>query len=109
MDIQQFVRESLCQILAGVKEAKNIHSAVSPMYELEGKAVVPANTVVDTGGQLVFMVEFDLAVTATEQSEKSGKVGLNIQIVSAGGEKSSGVGLTSVTRVRFSVPIAYQQ
>lgn len=109
MDIQQFVRETLCQILNGVDEANAQHGNVNPDYELEGKAVVPSNTVVDTGGQLVFMVEFDLAVTAAEQTEQSGTGRLNIQIVSAGGGKSSGSTLTSVTRVRFSVPITYRK
>lgn len=110
MNIQEFIRESLCQIVAGTQKAKEKHSdVVLPNYEIHYDTKTPSGTVVDTGGQLLFLVEFDLAVTVTEESETSGKAGLSIQIVSAGGQKTASTSMTSVTRIKFSVPISWAQ
>ena len=63
MNIQEFIRESLSQIMAGVQEAKATHTRISPSdYEIDYSRPTPAGTVADTGGRLLFMVEFDLAV-----------------------------------------------
>jgi len=109
MDIQQFVKESLCQIIEGVKQAKEKHDNVNPWYEIHGAGSVPGNAIVDSGGQLLFMVDFDLAVMVTEESTQSGNIGLKIKIVAAGGGVGTGTSLTSVTRVKFAVPISYHR
>ena len=109
MDIQEFVRESLIQIVEGIAGAKASKSEVNPGLAIAEGAKVPSSVLVTVNrGRPVFLVDFDLAVTSTGKTEASGKAGIAIvQVFNAGGEKSASNETISATRIKFVVPIAY--
>jgi hypothetical protein len=110
MDIQEFVRESLSQIIEGVHAFKKAKPDAIPAHLVLSKGHKPPTGAFafSHADQLGFVVEFDLAVTTIEKSEASGKVGIAIvQVLSGRGEKSSSDETVSATRIKFSVPISY--
>ena len=109
MDIQEFVRESLCQIAEGVHAARNSKPGVGRGVSVGSGGKAPSNAIaIHPYGEIVFLAEFDLAVTVTDKSAASGKAGLSVvQVFSAGGEKSASNETVSVSRIKFSVPISY--
>jgi len=110
MEIQEFVRESLCQIIEGVHSANKSKSGIGGAVFVTGGGKVPSNAIVTgTVGKVAFLVEFDIAVSVTDKAEASGKAGISVvHVFSAGGGKSTGTEKTSDTRIKFSVPITYE-
>jgi hypothetical protein len=51
------------------------------------------------------MLEFDVAVTAAEGSEKKGGIGIVVGSFGIGGQKASNISSQSVSRIKFSVPV----
>ena len=110
MEIQEFVRESLCQIVEGINAARKRHEGVGTHFMLDTKATLPRNVMMTSqGGWPVYLAEFDLAVTTTDKTEASGKVGISIaHVFSGGGGKSATDETVSATRIKFCVPISYK-
>jgi hypothetical protein len=107
MNLQEFVSESLNQITEGVASAKKNHGDyVAP--ELSGGDDRPKGQLVTMGWKPAFLVEFDVAVTASESSSAGGGGGLKVlSVVSLEGGGKRSIENSSVSRVKFSVPIVY--
>lgn len=115
MELKEFVAESVKQIFEGVQEAQ---SSIDGEDAIVVPSVVPKSdadwhpSVVGYASKaskylpLVQMVEFDVAVTVETQGEKKGGIGVVIGSVGIGGTKSSSDAASSVSRIRFGVPIA---
>jgi hypothetical protein len=109
MDLEQFVSESLAQIIRGVEAARDTASGV-------GATINPPFTPYDTGAvmgktddrptRVVLAVNFDVAVLVGQNIEGKGGVSITVPILSAkvGGGATSSTEATS--RVKFKVPIA---
>lgn len=101
MDLKTFITETLCQIQEGVQDAikRRVESggggAINPSYSSYGE---------DTR-QIVEKVVFDVAVTASEGSETSGKGGLQVWGLNANAEAKGTRDQQVVSRIQFSVPI----
>lgn len=100
MNVEEFVSESIKQIISGVEKARNAchHSnvAIAPsMLYRDGVDVSVDAT----------SVEFDLAVTV--ETESNTKKGGEIRIfgIGGGGEGMSSTASTSVSRLRFSITV----
>jgi len=91
MNLKDFVSETLKQIVDGVKDAQTSAQA-------KGAIVVPYTNDAEK-------VEFDVAVTAVEGTEKGGKAGLSVW--SIGGSVSGKIesSTSTVSRLRFSVVV----
>ncbi len=117
MDISDFVEQSLIQIINGVARAQK----VAPRYEYDGRDGDTVNPrVMDRAdyapkgkyyssvqGDLVQFVGFDIAVTVESGSEAKGSGGL--KVLGIGGAEAGGrltESTSSVSRIRFEVPIA---
>lgn len=91
MDLKTFVAETLQQIIDGVREAQENQKGGSP--EGKGAAINPGSKfqTSETGHTTPPRpIEFDVAVTVTEGSEKKGKGSLGVaNYVGIGGEKSA--------------------
>ena len=113
MDLKEFVSETLRQIMDGVKEAKDLATTygadVNPhasMYHAPNlSSIVFYRHTEKRGDQPVQTVEFDVAVTATEGKQREGGAKLAVMSISLGGKQSSETLNSSVSRVKFSVPI----
>jgi hypothetical protein len=56
----------------------------------------------------VFLIEFDVAVTSSESTEKGAAGGIKVlSVASANGEAKRSIDNSSVSRLKFSVPIGY--
>lgn len=61
-------------------------------------------------GEPVYMVEFDVAVTATDEKKKGIKGGIEVlKFVSGGGESSSGQKNQTISHLTFRIPISYAE
>jgi len=116
MDLQEFVQESLRQIIVGVHNAKKsaeTKAEVAPAGAMATVANSPIGlyrTIYDESGERVGIqftqdVSFDVAITIVEESEKQGGGKLQVLGISAGGEKKSNKSSSSVSRVQFTVPV----
>ena len=98
MNLQEFVRTTLVQLMQGVHEALGETSAlagaaVNPRGEHEHRSEPRA-------------VEFDVAVTVTDTAEGSGKAKLAVVGIEIGGGGGKDVQNQAVSRIRFSVPVS---
>ena len=95
MELKDFIAETLKQIISGVRSAQE--SAI----EL-GAKINPR------GGSVVEMrkVHFDIAVSTSEGTETKGGIGVVVGPVgSVGSQDQSDVASSSMSRLRFSVPV----
>jgi hypothetical protein len=94
MDIKTFVSEALTQIIQGVEEAqaKSASSAINPAF---GKAALSEEN----------NVEFDIAVTMEKGTESKAGIAVLSGMLGAHGRTSKSD--TTVSRIKFSVPIAF--
>ena len=104
MDLEQFVSETICAVIFGIKSAgdtlrqRNIGAAISPVWDASD----------NLSDDNVLQMDFDVAITAAESahSEAGGGVKVGIQVLSLGGERKAHTSAetSSVSRVKFSVP-----
>jgi hypothetical protein len=93
MDLQTFVRESLTQIMAGIREAQAKEGH-------QGRFINPRT---DKGGWKIRDVEFDIAITAAKKTQG----GIKVVAALVGGEGERAVEDSSVSHVKFSVPVVF--
>lgn len=110
MQLDEFVAETLKQIISGIK--------IAQAYATEnGAKVSPSNIffankegtqMLDkTTGGVVDKIEFDVAVTTTEGAQTKGGVGIFVGAVGLGSQGQSNLTNQSYSHIRFSVPISY--
>ena len=109
MDLKEFTRETLVQIVQGVKEANEILE--------QQNAVVPSRTIktndnvfVDEYGEgSAIEVVFDVAVTAIETDGTKGGGGIRVaQLLFGGIEASNHTENQSISRVKFTIPLVLE-
>lgn len=108
MKLQDFVAETLKEIINGVAEAQvhyaekggSVNSRDLRFRNMEGFQMYDVET-----GQPAQMIEFDVAVTTVEGTETKGGIGVFVGPVGLGSQGRSDASNTSSSRIRFSVPI----
>jgi hypothetical protein len=107
MELKEFVRSTLVEIVSGVSEAQ------AALIESHKTAVINAPVTGDkraeyrgSGARLLEMVEFDVALTVTETTDKGIGGRLSIAAASIGTQRGASIENSEVSRVRFKVPIA---
>jgi hypothetical protein len=110
MDLQTFVAQTLHQIRSGIAEAKKTHGeSIAPTIARNKAAHDPKHILITDRSDDAYMVEFDVAVTVSNQSMSEGGGRLEVlSFVSVGAKGESTAGQTTVSRVKFSVPICYR-
>jgi len=93
MDIKEFVKETLRQIVEGVKE-------------IQGEVATKAQ-IAPIGNQSE-KVEFDIAVTVEEEKTKDKKAGLSVYCIKAGAGGQTSASTSTVHRIKFSVGIDFE-
>lgn len=59
-------------------------------------------------GKAGVMIDFDVAVTVTEKAEKEGGAAISVAgVFGLGGKASAASETSSISRIKFSVPIVY--
>ncbi len=96
MKLQEFVNETLREIITGVKEAQE--------YAKDNNATVNASPAIGTP---IKEVEFDVAVTSTEGSEAQAGTGIFVAGLGLGAKGKLDTSNSSVTRIKFSIPVCF--
>jgi len=89
MELKEFVKKVLNDLVQGVEEARSISPRDMHLYDKENKTV-----------------EFDIAVTVEDVDKLSGKAGIRVlQFVETGGDVTKEIKNSTVSRVKFGVYI----
>ena len=109
MNIEEFVCESISQVMKGVKKAQVAASGIQGIVSHHNNSwAIGGGGDFDTcTNRVVHEVHFDIAVTASESESKGGKAGLKIFSVGVGVSAQGGSENSSVSRIQFSVPVSY--
>lgn len=101
MELREFVKESLTEILGGIREAQD---AIASLQGRHGVINPTWNDMADLADH-VQVVKFDVAVAASDQSTKGGKGGIKVMSFELGAKVENQEQNRTVSRVSFSVPI----
>ena len=93
MDIKDFVKESLRQLVDGVREVQS--------------EVVEKSQIAPIGCQRE-KVEFDIAVTVEEEKTKDKKAGLSVYCIKAGADAQTSASTSTVHRIKFGVHVDFE-
>ena len=111
MDIKDFIKESLLQIVDGIKEpntALEANGASIPTKGVAGEGVW-CTLVKDKNNphtRLAMRVDFDLAVTVTQSDNLKAGGGISIaSLVNAGTTCENSSQSESVSRIRYTIPL----
>ena len=119
MELEEFVSETIQQIVAGVATAKEAvarqrnsgeHKAeVNPeKIALLTKGGMQEPPMIDAAtNRLLDKLHFDVAVTVTEGSTEKGGIGIFVGPVGVGAQAQAETANQSVSRIQFAVPIFY--
>ena len=109
MKLQEFVSETLKEIIAGVKQAQDYAVSQDAKVNPSAKHVgdIKSQILVDSDSlEHLQKVEFDVAVTSSEGSETKGGAGIFVAAIGMGVQGKTDTSSNTVSRVKFSVPIA---
>jgi hypothetical protein len=108
MKLKDFVAETLKEIIDGVTEAQGYYSSKGASVNSPNIVyrMAEASQLMDqVSGQIAQMVEFDVAITAAEGTETKGGIGVFVGPIGLGSQGKSDASNTSVSRIKFSVPV----
>jgi len=88
MELQEFIRATIESIINGVKEANKNLGGENGVRLRPGK-----------DGEFLF----DIAITVSQESKKSGGAGVKVYALNVGGEKGSSVTHENISRVKFKI------
>lgn len=101
MELEEFIRTSLLQVMRGVKSAQEEWGAT-----ISGGGVIsPAWGGPKDFAKRVQELKFDIAVTATSKTEGGGSGGIKVLSVDLSGKASHTAESNTVSRISFSIPI----
>jgi hypothetical protein len=109
MDLESFVQETLIGIVKGIETGRASTRGIAPMLEPPGDQDGVTGLIFtreDGNLQPVFMVEFDVAVSA--EKKKGSEIGGGIRVlefISGGAKRSSETQNATVSRIKFKVPL----
>lgn len=108
MKLREFVRESLVEIVNGVKEAqveaKKVSASICPrMVKGDNKGIIEAES--SHGWHPVDYVDFDIGVTVDQHTKTDGGIKVDLVAMSLGSSGESHNKSDTAHRVKFRVPI----
>ncbi|WP_428503777.1 hypothetical protein [Roseateles sp.] len=109
MNLQEFIRTALTEIVAGVAEAKEEckkHGASVGSNAVYGH-LKEAQIVTDNDGKPVSRVEFDIALAEAKATDPKNGIGVFLGAVGLGAQGASPSESLSNSRIKFSVPIIF--
>lgn len=108
MDLKEFTKETLLQIVQGVNEANELLAENNAYVTREIQKTTNGDSYVDSSGFYTHAIniDFDVAVTASEINDTKGGGGIKVvQILCAGVETGNRTENQSVSRIKYSIPL----
>ena len=115
IELKTFVEESLKQIIDGVtaaqEHAMEQRALVNPvgLYMPSAKQPFGVWEIHASSVRTAQSVEFDVAISANEDSQASGGIGVFVGAFGIGSKGQTGESSSSMSRIRFSVPLSLPQ
>ncbi len=111
MKLEDFISEALIEIVSGIKRAQTSTESTGAKINPKGY-IVPQGKLVgqkwnSKNGDTTEVIEFDIAVTTTEGTETKGGIGVFVGAIGLGSQGRSEAQNSSVTKIKFSVPIVF--
>lgn len=111
MELKEFVSSTLTQIAEGVKMAqdsyKSLGGEVNPkgFQQVSGDIPYGKEIAIKSNASLLCNVQFEVALTSDNSSGSTGGIGVLFGAVSIGGKTNEEARQTSLTKVKFNVPV----
>jgi hypothetical protein len=115
MDLETFISQSLKEIIAGIRSAQQYVAQSGTGAAINPRGITALQK--DSEGMKqphdmitklpVHQVEFDVAVTVAQSSQGKAGAGLLVAGLGIGGQKASTAESSSVSRVKFTVPLIW--
>jgi len=107
VELKEFVKESLVQIIQAVSEAQK------QIAELGGGEISPSiksewektGLMFSSNGMPIQNVSFDVVVTASEKTGTKGTIGVMVSVLKLGVQGESQENSSNNSRIKFTVPI----
>ena len=109
MDLRTFIKETLCQISDGMIDAqaalKDKGVKVNPPYtiDINGNFQNVAKTVNPNFSDHFQVIDFDIALTVTDDKKTTGGMSLSVLAAKLGGSVEKDKSTAAVSRVRFRI------
>ena len=107
MELQEFIRTALVEIVEGVAAARSAalaHDALIGSDRVYGN-VEEAKIITDKFGRTVSTVEFDVALASSDSKDTKGGIGVFLGSVGPGSQGTSYEESSSHSRIKFTVPV----
>lgn len=100
MDLKEFTKQTLVQIVEGTKEANDVIKQNNAHIHIEDEDYLTGTSYPLTN------VDFDVAITATETEGANGGGGIKVMgVFNAGGEIESKTENQTISRVKYTIPL----
>ena len=113
MELKEFISQSLVQIIEGVKDAQSKVNSQTAKINPEMQRILNESSggyaafgwAKGGGPNPVFLVDFDVAVTAEEGKNTKGGVGVVAGVFALGTQGQSQKANSAISRIQFKVPL----
>lgn len=106
MNIKDFVETTIVQIVEGVNSANvKLKDLGAIVTSKDVRPLREGTTYNTTTGDLVNLIDFDVAITINEKDTTGGGAGIRIAGINIGGELKNEVNNQSLSRIKFSIPL----
>lgn len=105
MDLKEFTKETITQIVSAVCESNNLISDVGASIPTDRFHGSQASTGSRNGEKNIINVEFDVAVSAVESTNVGGGAGIKVVAFSIGAGANSQNENSTLSRVKFTLPL----
>lgn len=110
MELEDFIKKSLVQIVTAVKtaqkEIEDSGGAINPTGLTFWPKQLTGEKFTDDGN-ITQNVHFDVAVTAVENKEIKGGIGVFVGAVGIGSQGESNVSTQAASRIKFTIPVLF--
>ena len=112
MDLKQFITETVTSIVESTYELQRTYDRPHASGVVINPPVSGSNELLYQEDNIAYsyrrieVIEFDVAVSASEGADKGGKAGLKIWSAEVGLDGKRNVRSEEVSRVKFAIPIA---
>jgi hypothetical protein len=113
MELDIFITETLKSVIKGIKEsqdfAKENGARINP--HLHSSNILNSQQITfygrEEGARLLSEINFDIAISSSNEQENGLKGGINVLSVNFGGNLSDKDSKETVSRIKFSVNVAF--
>lgn len=105
MDLKEFTKETITQIVSAVSEANEQISAAGASIPTDRFYGSQSMTKDNNGEKNIIKVEFDVAVSAVESAKMGGGAGISVAVFNVGLGANSQNENSTLSRVKFTLPL----